>query len=256
MGTLYLFDFDDTLFKTKNTVTVRHPETHEEEYRLTSESLAEMVQRHLEAKIPFNKLFTHEDFHTVREPQPIPQTHQILRNVTQKIYNPSIPTTSSVYILTARESSSIPGIENILGEYGFPSIPIITSDMVGGDSTADKKKNAVRSLLNTGRYNGVEFFDDASSNLSTVEELTGEFPNVRFRLRLVGYGKQIVSSNKMSTKNSSNDTDILDDLRIAQQMDDFKFFSLADKFDNLCVDKIKIGQINSSPSDSSVTYSE
>lgn len=194
MASLYIFDFDDTLFKTQNTITVRNPETHEVEGHLSSQSLAEMEKELEESGQKLNKVLTFEDFHEVKQPTPIKPTQKIFKNIVDKIYHPDIPSSSSVYILTARESINIPSIHQALADMGYPAIPILTSDMFPGSSTAEKKKNAIRGLLNSGNYDFIEFFDDSISNINLVGSLQKEFPNVKIRLRPIVYGKTVTSS--------------------------------------------------------------
>lgn len=246
---LHVFDFDDTLFTTDNTITIRCPNTGEIESRLTSEELAKFEAENSANGGLVCKKFTYEDFEEVKNPRPI---HFMVKKI-KKAVSSNHPTV----ILTARETSNTPSIHDALNNHGVNSVPVFSSSDYHGSSTPERKKKAIETMISDGNYCEVRLYDDSEANINSLLELIDEYSHIKFRLYLVKHGKSILR-NKMSQKKQpipstkknqpkSNRESMLfnrlskkedfeatlDHLKIAQHMDNLKLFQLADEFDGL-----------------------
>ena len=246
---LHVFDFDDTLFTTDNTITIRCSKTGEIENRLTSEELAKLESENLAEGGLVYKKFTYEDFEEVKNPRPI---HFMVKKI-KKAVSSNHPTV----ILTAREKSNTPSICKALTSHGIDSVPVFSSSDYHGSSTPERKKKAIETMISSGNYFEIRLYDDSEANINSLLELIDKYSHIKFRLYLVKHGKSILR-NKMSQekqpiptskKNQSKSSQhsmlfartstkedyeaTLDHLKIAQHMDNLKLFQLADEFDGL-----------------------
>lgn len=170
------------------------------------------------------------DFHTVRDPKPIHKNLKVLRERSKKSVK-SIGSLGNMVILTARSPGALDSIRHTMREHGYPPIMALSAQSFPGASVAERKKNAIRTLLKGGQYTNLEFFDDSLPNIKLVEELAQDFPRVKFTLRHVGNIKTS-EANAMPRRNVPHRLD-LELLKMAQDLDNLGYFELADDIDRL-----------------------
>ena len=189
---LHIFDFDDTLFTTDNTVGISIPgkgriELDSYEYGQLEKN-HELPSKGISKEDVKNAKFFFDNFEEVKNPRPIRKNLAIFGNIL--LHSPS-----NLFILTARGSGSNKGdIQNIIDDYFGPILPetgfdighIITRDEQQhylGD-TAEKKKQAIEDLQDFKGIEKVHFVDDAPKNVEKVKEIPGA------RARLVKHPRE------------------------------------------------------------------
>jgi hypothetical protein len=189
---LHIFDFDDTLFTTDNTVGILIPGRGRIE--LDSYDYGQLEKNHelpskgISKEDVKNAQFFFDNFEEVKNPRPIRKNLAIFGNIL--LHSPD-----NLFILTARGSGSNKGdIKNIIDDYFGPILPetgfdighIITRDEQQhylGD-TAEKKKQAIEDLQDFKGIEKVHFVDDAPKNVEKVKEIPGA------RARLVKHPRE------------------------------------------------------------------
>ena len=189
---LHIFDFDDTLFTTDNTVGILIPGRGRIE--LDSYDYGQLEKNHevpskgISKEDVKNAQFFFDNFEEVKNPRPIRKNLAIFGNIL--LHSPD-----NLFILTARGSGSNKGdIKNIIDDYFGPILPetgfdighIITRDEQQhylGD-TAEKKKQAIQDLQEFKGIEKVHFVDDAPKNVEKVKEIPGA------RARLVKHPRE------------------------------------------------------------------
>ena len=189
---LHIFDFDDTLFTTDNTVGILIPGRGRIE--LDSYDYGQLEKNHelpskgISKEDVKNAQFFFDNFEEVKNPRPIRKNLAIFGNI--HLHSPD-----NLFILTARGSGSNKGdIKNIIDDYFGPILPetgfdighIITRDEQQhylGD-TAEKKKQAIEDLQDFKGIEKVHFVDDAPKNVEKVKEIPGA------RARLVKHPRE------------------------------------------------------------------
>ncbi len=185
-SSLHVFDFDDTLFETENSVILEIPGR--EPIKLNSQEYAqlekyhELPQKNISQQDYQNAFLNFEDFLTIKNPKPITKNLRIFGNIL--LHSPE-----NLFILTARGGGTNKSdIKNIIDEYFAPILPetgfdigrIITRNEqqhLKGD-TAEKKKNTLIELQDYTGLNQIHFMDDSASNIEKAKEI----PGVRARL--------------------------------------------------------------------------
>lgn len=159
---LRVFDFDDTLVKTKSKITVTSK--FGDSFDLTPGEYA------VYEPMPGDQ-FDFTDFTKLIDPQIIKWTANILRNL--------VAAGRDVVILTARESSE--PVAQFIKEIGLPPIEIIAL----GDSNPLKKSEYIAKRIEEDNLDEVEFFDDSVKNIKAVMDLKPKYPNTKIILRHV-----------------------------------------------------------------------
>jgi hypothetical protein len=159
---LTVFDFDDTLVRTKSMVYVHHASG--DSSALTPGEFAIYEEK------PGDK-FDFEDFSRLVDPEEIKWTVRILRNLAAK--------GSEVVILTAR-SSQAPA-QQFLREAQLPPYEVVAL----GSSNPLRKSDYIASRIESDRPDIVEFFDDSPKNIAAVESLIPRYPETKIILRHV-----------------------------------------------------------------------
>jgi len=155
---LRVFDFDDTLVKTKSMVYVNHEGG-------TTSALTPGEFAVYEEK-PGDK-FDFGDFSKLVDPEEIKWTVRMLRNLAKAGAN--------VIILTAR---SVPGpAEQFLEEAGLPPYQVVAL----GSSNPQKKAEYIAMRIERDNLERVEFFDDSQKNVAAVAALKLLYPKVVIR---------------------------------------------------------------------------
>lgn len=164
---LHVFDFDDTLAKTKSGVSVRNKKTGESR-RLNSGEFASFAPED-EHELDFS------EFNQVVDPEPIKGLDRAARNASRK--------GRDVAILTARPPAAEPAIRKYLKGRGIRGKNL--KIMAIGSSDPKAKRDALGAHLAGKNYNKVEYSDDHGPNVDAVGELQMQHPTTAFRLRTV-----------------------------------------------------------------------
>ncbi len=225
---LHVFDFDDTLFTTDNTVGVLIPGR--ERIDLNSYEFGQLEKNHELPKRGISKedlksaKISFDNFEHVKNPRPISKNLLIFGNIL--LHSPQ-----NLFIVTARGSGSNKGdIKNIIDNYFSPILPetgfdighIVTRDeqMHYKGDTADKKKQTIEDLQEFKGLNRVHFLDDAPKNVEKV----GEIPGARARLVKHPYEEKENQEDNILKESSK----ILNNIRIADVLDSMECYDLAD----------------------------
>ena len=164
---LHVFDFDDTLAKTKSGVSVRNKKTGETR-KLNSGEFASFAPED-EHELDFS------DFNKVVDPKPIKGLDRAARNASRK--------GRDVAILTARPPEAEPAIRKYLKSRGIRGKRL--KIMAVGSSDPAAKRDALGAHLAGKKYHKVEYSDDHAPNVDAVGELQAQHPSTAFRLRTV-----------------------------------------------------------------------
>ena len=164
---LHVFDFDDTLAKTKSGVSVRNKKTGETR-RLNSGEFASFAPED-DHELDFS------EFNQVVDPEPIKGLDRAARNASRK--------GRDVAILTARPPGAEPAIRKYLKGRGIRGKRL--KIMAIGSSDPKAKRDALGAHLAGKNYNKVEYSDDHGPNVDAVGELQMQHPTTAFRLRTV-----------------------------------------------------------------------
>jgi len=159
---LRVFDFDDTLVKTKSLIHVTSASG--EEFDLTPGEYA------VYEPSPGDE-FDYSDFSRLVDPEEIVWTGRVLRRILAK--------GGEVVILTARSAQG--PVHQFLEEAGLPPLEVIAL----ADSDPLKKSAYIEARLVSGEIDFVEFFDDSYKNVEAVRALGPKYPGVKIVARHV-----------------------------------------------------------------------
>ena len=160
---IHVFDFDDTLVKTKSKIylTSRDEVGNEVKRSLTPREYAQYKRQH-------GDVFDYSDFEDVIEPEPI---QPMMLNLRKSIQNLGI---NNVFILTAR-SNPMP-IRMFLNTQGIPEIRIFAI----GTSAPEAKANVIKKeIMSRNNINGVTFYDDVAKNAAAVRALRDNLRGIK-----------------------------------------------------------------------------
>ena len=153
---LRVFDFDDTLVKTKSKIRVVSAKGDKFELTPGEYAVYEPMQ---------GDVFDYGDFEKLIDPKEIKWTVDILRNI--------IKVGSEVVILTARADQK--PVEEFLQQSNLPPIKVIAL----GSSDPQKKADYISKRIQDDGLTHVEFFDDSPKNVKAVIELRPKFPQTK-----------------------------------------------------------------------------
>jgi len=163
---LRIFDFDDTLLKTGSRIYITHNDG-----KKSALSPAEYAVYSSKA----GDVFDYGDFDgDLISPASIITYNKIMRNAVNASGK------RKIVILTAR------GISEPIKKYLKTSnIPLNKIEIVAlGNSNPVKKKEWIENQIKIG-YNDVLFFDDSEKNITEVNKLKKEYPNIKLKTHLV-----------------------------------------------------------------------
>jgi len=159
---LRVFDFDDTLVKTKSNIYVKNKDG--KESKLTPGEYAVY-----EPKDGDN--FDFSDFESVKRPQEIKGVTRLLKNILRV-------GGSDVVILTAR--SAYKPVKDYLKDVGIDNIFVVAL----ADADPQKKANWIEDKIKSG-VDDVFFIDDSHKNVAAVKALAKKYPKVSLKVRHV-----------------------------------------------------------------------
>ena len=160
---IHVFDFDDTLVKTKSKIylTSRDDVGNEVKRSLTPREYAQYKRQH-------GDVFDYSDFEQVIEPEPV---KPMMLNLMKSIRDSGI---DNVFILTAR-GNSVP-VREFLNSQGIPEIRIFAV----GTSDPEAKANVIKDeVLSRDDISEVTFYDDAAKNIMAVRALRDNLRGIK-----------------------------------------------------------------------------
>jgi hypothetical protein len=159
---LRIFDFDDTLVKTKSNIYIKHRDG--KESKLTPGEYAVYEPKE-------GDKFDFSDFEKVKQPQEIKGVTRLLKNIVRV-------GGSEIVILTAR--SAYKPIKDYLSDIGLDKLFVVAL----ADSDPQKKADWIEGKIKDG-VKDVFFIDDSHKNISAVKSLSKKYPNVSLKVRHV-----------------------------------------------------------------------
>ena len=159
---LRIFDFDDTLVKTKSHIYIKHKDG--KESKLTPGEYAIYEPKE-------GDKFDFSDFEKVKQPQEIKGVTRLLKNIVRV-------GGSEIVILTAR--SAYKPIKDYLSDIGLDKLFVVAL----ADSDPQKKADWIENKIKAG-VTDVFFIDDSHKNVSAVQSLAKKYPNVSLKVRHV-----------------------------------------------------------------------
>lgn len=159
---LRVFDFDDTLVKSRSLVHVTTSSG--KRFDLTPGEYA-VYERQA------GDVMDYSDFSKLIDPQEIKWTVRILRSIVSK--------GGEVVILTARSQAA--PVQEFLASAGLPPIEVVAL----ADSDPQRKSDYIAARIENDGFDHVEFFDDSHKNVAAVEALKPRFPGTRIAARHV-----------------------------------------------------------------------
>lgn len=157
---LRVFDFDDTLVKTKSHIYVKHKDGKESKLNPGEYAIYEPKD---------GDQFDFSDFERVQDPQEIKGVTKLLKTVARAEGE------RKVVILTAR--SAYKPVKEYLHDIGLEGIYVVAL----GDSDPQKKADWIEDKIKSG-YNDVFFIDDSHKNVSAVKGLKEKYPNIKLKV--------------------------------------------------------------------------
>ena len=159
---LRIFDFDDTLVKTKSNIYIKHKDG--KDSKLTPGEYAIYEPKD-------GDKFDFSDFEKVKQPQEIKGVTRLLKNIVRV-------GGSEIVILTAR--SAYKPIKDYLSDIGLDKLFVVAL----ADSDPQKKADWIENKIKDG-VKDVFFIDDSHKNVSAVEALSKKYPNISLKVRHV-----------------------------------------------------------------------
>lgn len=159
---LRIFDFDDTLVKTKSFIFVTHRDGKKSKLSPGEYAVYNPKQ---------GDQFDFSDFNNVNQPEQIMGYTKLLKRFV------SSEGERRVTILTAR--SAYAPVKQYLKDIGMGSIYV----MALGDSDPQKKAKYIEDMIKKG-YDDIFFIDDSAKNVAAVQQLEKKYPEVKFRIQL------------------------------------------------------------------------
>lgn len=160
---IHVFDFDDTLVKTKSKIylTSRDEVGNEVKTTLNPREYAQYERQR-------GDVFDYSDFEQVIEPEPV---KPMMLNLMKSIHASGI---DNVFILTARGNST--PVREFLNSQGVPEIRIFAV----GTSDPKAKANVIKDeVLSRDDISEVTFYDDAAKNIMAVRALRASLPKIK-----------------------------------------------------------------------------
>ena len=182
---LRIFDFDDTLVKTKSSIYIKHKDG--KESKLTPGEYAIYEPKS-------GDQFDFSDFEKVKQPQEIKGVTRLLKNIVRV-------GGSEIVILTAR--SAYKPIKDYLSDLGLDKLYVVAL----ADSDPQKKADWIEGKIKDG-VTDVFFIDDSHKNVSAVEALSKKYPNISLKVRHVQHDIPNPPKQKDDMKSQSKSKEV------------------------------------------------
>lgn len=181
-GTLFVFDVDETLFRTTAKILV--VKNGQVVHELDNQRFNDYELKDGES-FDYSEFRDAEKFHT--ESKPILNMIKTLIRVNDKIKLNLTPG-SKVIINTARSSFDDTDLfHDKLKQHGIDLEPsaVRTAGDINLKVPAERKQAVVRQYLNRRKYDSAYMYDDSKTNLTYFLQLKHEYPDVDFRAFLI-----------------------------------------------------------------------
>ena len=182
---LRIFDFDDTLVKTKSHIYIKHKDG--KKSKLTPGEYAVYEPKK-------GDQFDFSDFEKVKQPQEIKGVTRLLKNIVRV-------GGSEIVILTAR--SAYKPIKDYLSDIGLDKLYVVAL----ADSDPQKKADWIENKIKDG-VTDVFFIDDSHKNVSAVQALAKKYPNVSLKVRHVKHDIPAAPKEKENMKTQSKSKEV------------------------------------------------
>jgi hypothetical protein len=179
---LRVFDFDDTLVKTKSNIYVTHSDGNKSTLTPGEYAIYEPKE---------GDKFDFSDFESVKHPQEIKGVTRLLKNIIRV-------GGSEIVILTAR--ASYRPVKNYLKDVGIDNIFVVAL----ADSDPQKKADWIEDKIKKG-VNDVFFIDDSHKNVSAVNALSKKYPNISLKVRHVQHDVPTLPKNTLNPSKKDKD---------------------------------------------------
>ena len=179
---LRVFDFDDTLVKTKSNIYIKHKDG--KKSTLTPGEYAVYEPKEGDG-------FDFSDFNKVSQPQEIKGVTRLLHKVAKAEGE------RKVVILTAR--SAYKPVKQYLEDIGLNGIYVVAL----GDSDPQKKADWIEDKIKKG-FDDVFFIDDSHKNVTAVKGLKEKYPNIKLKVQHVKHTTPS-APKQTSIKNTKTD---------------------------------------------------
>jgi hypothetical protein len=199
---LRIFDFDDTLVKTKSNIYIKHKDG--KDSKLTPGEYAIYEPKD-------GDKFDFSDFEKVKQPQEIKGVTRLLKNIVRV-------GGSEIVILTAR--AAYKPIKNYLSDIGLDNLYVVAL----ADSDPQKKADWIEDKIKGG-VKDVFFIDDSHKNVAAVKALSKKYPNISLKVRHVQH--DIPNPPKQSDMKSQKDKE--DTKKVEPKKNDMSLKSLLPK---------------------------
>jgi hypothetical protein len=199
---LRIFDFDDTLVKTKSNIYIKHKDG--KDSKLTPGEYAIYEPKE-------GDKFDFSDFEKVKQPQEIKGVTRLLKNIVRV-------GGSEIVILTAR--SAYKPIKDYLSDIGLDKLYVVAL----ADSDPQKKADWIEGKIKDG-VQDVFFIDDSHKNVAAVKALSKKYPNISLKVRHVQH--DIPNPPKQSDMKSQKDKE--DTKKVEPKKNDMSLKSLLPK---------------------------
>jgi hypothetical protein len=160
---LRVFDFDDTLVKTKSNIYITHKDGKKSTLTPGEYAIYEPKE---------GEQFDFSDFNKVSQPQEIKGVTKLLHKVAKAEGE------RKVVILTAR--SAYAPVKQYLEDIGLNGIYVVAL----GDSDPQKKADWIEDKIKKG-FDDVFFIDDSHKNVAAVKGLKEKYPNIKLKVQHV-----------------------------------------------------------------------
>lgn len=160
---LRVFDFDDTLVKTKSHIYITHKDGKKSKLNPGEYAVYEPKE---------GDKFDFSDFEEVKHPQEIKGVTKLLRTLTKAEGE------RTINILTAR--AAYQPVKQYLKDIGLEGIHVVAL----GDANPQKKADWIEKQIKAG-YNDVYFIDDSHKNVAAVNKLKEKYPEIKMRVQHV-----------------------------------------------------------------------
>lgn len=175
---LRIFDFDDTLVKTRSHIYIKHSDG--KKSKLTPGEYAIYEPKK-------DDQFDFSDFEQVKQPQEIKGVTKLLKTVVKSEGE------RKVVILTAR--GAYKPVKDYLQDIGLEGIYVVAL----ADADPQKKADWIEDKIKKG-YNDVFFIDDSHKNITAVNKLREKYPNIKMKVQHVKH--EIPKAPEKQFKNS------------------------------------------------------
>lgn len=189
---LRVFDFDDTLVKTKSHIYIKHGDG--KESKLTPGEYA-VYEPKSDDKFDFS------DFEQVKQPQEIKGITNLLKRVVKSEGE------RKVVILTAR--SAYQPVKDYLKDIGLEGIYVVAL----GDADPQKKADWIENKIKTG-YNDVFFIDDSQKNVQAVSALKKKYPDIKMKVQQVKHDVPQTPKNTFDRKEKGDKPKGREDMKL------------------------------------------